>query len=115
MQWTLEVTKSDGTKVDLTGARAYFTVRGLDDVVIIAKANTAGGGSDSQIEIPDQLANAEANKGKLYVKVGTTDSGRAPAPLYADCFVIKGSEIIQVRKRTPFYITPAETLSFPTP
>ena len=108
--FTGEVRDFANALVDLTDAKIYFTVRGLDDAVVLTKRSAAAGGGSTEIDIPDQVA----NKGTYTLKIGHTDSDLDPTARWADCWVVTaGGEYIQVDSHAPFYITGAETRSIP--
>lgn len=112
--FTGEVRDAAGQLVDLTDAKIYFTVRGLDGAIAVEKQSALAGGSTDDIDIPDQTANNNALKGKYYLKIGHADSDIAPTARWADCWVVTaGGEYIQVDNHSPFYITGAETLAIP--
>lgn len=105
--FTVEVRDGADQLVDLGTARIYFTVR-VADTVVLAKANTAGGGSDDQIEVLEL--------GKFRVKFTHADTDREPMIGVCDGFVVTAlEEYLQAIPNQPFQITQAQTRAFPTP
>lgn len=105
--FTVEVRDGDNELVPLAGARIYFTVR-VGDVVILAKANTEGGGGDAQIEV--------TGTGVFKIKHTHEDTAREPVIGVADGFVITAlGEYLQAIRNQPWQITQAQTRDFPTP
>lgn len=106
--FTIQVLDGDDVPVSLDGARIYFTVR-VNDVVVFAKANTAGGGGDAQIETID------SNAGKFRVKFTNADSSIPPVIGTCDGFVVTAlGEHLKPIKNQPFQITQSMTRAFPT-
>lgn len=113
--YTLTIRNLADDLVDLTDAEIYFTVRGLDGLVVFAKRSTEAGGSGDEIEIPNQTADDAALKGQFYIKIGHDDSDLEPTARWADCWVVTDAtppEYLQVDARATFYITGAETADF---
>lgn len=113
--FTLTVTSAAGALVDLTDAEIYFVMYGLDGIVDITKRSLAAGGSAAEIEIPDQLANGAALKGKCYLKILTTDSDIEQTARWADCWVVTAAdppEQLKVEEHAPFYITGEDPPAF---
>jgi hypothetical protein len=113
--FTITVTSAAGALVDLTGAEVYFVVRDLAGDVVLTKLSTAAGGSDDEIEIPDQAADSGALEGQCYLKLTTTDTDLAQAARWADCWVVTAGsppEQLKVDVHAPFYVTGAEPPTF---
>jgi hypothetical protein len=93
-----------GATVDLTGAQITFVVFDLAGAIVLTKKSQAGGGNDTQIEIPDQVANGGADEGKYKLKIGAADSNLAQTARWANCWVVTATERIEVDEHAPFYI-----------
>lgn len=111
--FTINVVGLDGLPINLTNARIYFTVRDLGDNLVFTKASLHAGGDDTQINIPDQLANSEADKGSCLLNITHDDSDLEPDARWCDCWVVTPSEYIRIADREAFYIEAADTVAFP--
>jgi hypothetical protein len=112
-QWTLTAKNLAGVTVDITGAKVYFTVRGLDDALVFQRKSTAAGGDNNQIEILDQVANGAADRGKFVLKVTHANTDIEPDARFCDCWVQTATEYLQVVDAgSPFYVKPAATTTF---
>lgn len=104
--YTIEVRKA-GVLVSLAGARIYFTVRNGLGSVVLAKANTAGGGSDAQIEV--------TAIGTFKLKLTHADTDREPMIGACDGFVVTSAdEYVDAIAGQSFQILQAQTRAFPT-
>lgn len=91
-----------GDPIDVTGATITFTVTDLAGDTVFELANTAGGGSDDEIEATD------ADGGIFVVKVTSALSDLAPTARWADAVVVTAAETpqtIKVAEHEPFYVT----------
>jgi hypothetical protein len=115
--FTITVTSAAGALVDLTDAEIYFVVRDLAGDVVLAKASTAAGGSDDEIEIPEQTEGEDPSddRGQCYLKLTTSDTDIEQAARWADCWVVTAGdppEQLKVDEHAPFYVTGAEPPTF---
>lgn len=104
------VVKRDGLPVDLTGARAYFTVRHrIDDVApILLKRSTGAGGSDAEIELLDQTT----YPGQYGIKGLASDTKNLRYDkmyLWDTWIVLPNGDTGQVIGPAPFAVTPSIT------
>lgn len=78
---SLSVNQSDGSVVDLTGAKIWFTVKNrladTDADALIQKRNTAAGGGDTEILVTD------APNGQAQIFIIPTDTEDVDAAIYS--------------------------------
>lgn len=98
------VRSSDGSLVDLAGARIYFTAR-KRDAIVLEKRNTAAGGGDDEIEI--------VGLGHFKMKIDHGDTNGGPLQGECDAWIVAGSVYTQIVERAQFEITRAMTREFP--
>ena len=95
---TFVAKNDDGTPLDLTGAKAYFTVKRhwKDLTSSIAYKNAAAGGYDARILIT--LPQVVPNIGQLKVMIAAADSALLnPDLLYVvDCWAITSANLTKV-------------------
>lgn len=115
---TFRVTVKDSiTKlpIDLTGCKAWFTVKiRVEDVAaVIAKKNLAAGGSDQQIEI--LLPQTGTDKGRLLIYLLPADTACLLTDISYVCDVwieLTNGKRYSVIKKRAFEIEPAVTTVF---
>lgn len=104
--YTFEVTKADGTLMDLTGKKIIMTLRILDVVIIEKKSATVTGGSSSQIAV------VALGRARIFLDPADTAS-LDPVRLYGDLWVYTdGTDPVAVA-HVRVAVEQAQTRAFP--
>jgi hypothetical protein len=112
--YTITVT-SGGAAVDLTDAQIVFYVYDLLGAVVLEKRSLEAGGSEEEIEIPDQTGDEGALKGKLYLRLTPADTDLEQTARWSDCWVVTAAdepEQLLVDDHAPFMVTGQPAPSF---
>lgn len=103
--------EDDGGAVDLSTCRIYLTAKYLGEgAVVIAKANTAGGGDDNQIEVIDAT-----HFRVKFIPADTSAIATTAAPLFYDAWIVTAAgQQVQLVEVSHLKLTGAVTTIFPT-
>jgi hypothetical protein len=99
--WLITIVDNNGAVVDLTNAKAYFTVKKNKETttVEIQKRNTLAGGSDSEIEMSDPT------NGKMKIHLVPTDTSTLQSRSYKyDIQVIINSKTYTIKLDTENFL-----------
>lgn len=113
--FTITVLDSAGNPFDLTGSKIFFSVKKKwrDDLPVIAKATTNGGGADDQILMLTQTGDTKG-KAQLFIEPGDTlqfsdDEVDGSQWVYDVWLINTAGKKKVVRKMRPFVLEPRVT------